>query len=56
MLNKTKPRLPSPGGHMKYPRGKFKRFIGGNGCKKHDNCLTCPFEPNDCKWGNPNDK
>lgn len=23
----------------------------GNGCKSHPDCFTCPFEPNDCRFG-----
>jgi hypothetical protein len=26
---------------------KRQEFAHGNGCKRHDNCLTCPFK--DCK-------
>lgn len=44
-----------PAGHVKHVRGVFKKFPGGNGCQRHDNCLTCPLD--DCKWGSsPNDK
>jgi hypothetical protein len=44
-----------PSGHMKWTRNGYKPFIGGNGCKHSDSCLTCPLD--DCDWGkSPNDK
>jgi hypothetical protein len=38
-----------PAGHIKRPRGVFKEFIGGNGCKRHSDCLTCPFPIEECR-------
>jgi len=26
------------------------RLTHKNGCHKHPNCFTCPFEPDDCKY------
>ncbi len=35
------------GWHRKARSGKL---MGGNGCKAHPDCFTCPFGPDDCRW------
>jgi hypothetical protein len=45
-----------PVGHQKYSNDLRIKFVGGNGCKRHDNCFTCPFPFYECGYGKGKNK
>jgi hypothetical protein len=43
----------APACHQKRRNNRTK-FIGGNGCKHHPECFSCPL--NECDWGKGHDE
>lgn len=37
-------------GHIKHTPEQVKAM---SHCESHDNCFTCPIDPNNCRYGRP---